>query len=658
MPIDIGTITTCIPIVRIRGGGGSSDISSSPSLPDDDSQNFGPESEDDNQNSGPESDDDNQNSGPESDDDNRNFGPESDEDFDGLQFGQGQGDSSQSDSDLDSPNEILSLPSSSSKSKESDTNDQNFRNDTTAFQQYIEQYSIENIDIDYSTGSALSDETSDDTISTDDEVNSGIFDCFGESNFPEEYLSDDEGDELYEQNEDSPDIAICRTLAQTILSKKSPKERRPLLSIVASSVPKTKAESEVFMNGHKFTPREWAQARKHAIYPGVGEPVKDVHFFRRQLENDTVDEFMEWLFAADLLQSLSFGHKVISYSNGYHVSIESVKRKQRIRQIVREYVSTWRKELSEDIEIDGERCEKRCSKTKLQCLHTKKHESQRCKFTPDQKLSPSTVERILNQITSGNMKSLRGLDNTYVEKGSDSFQAMKGIVKKLSNVCSHDEEGQEMATALLSKIDEVDLFHKVGFPRHLDDKNSQYLCTCLDCGFFHKDDEDNGENPCTKDHSCGICKECKDSFNLFAELFEFYSRTYTQLHENNILPHKKCVEDDMLSWLEEIRGGLRNLHEYRRHVAQKEDESAFDKDYYRDLGEDEAIIIMDYKMKILSSYFREKQVDWFSKRGFSCLGAMIIFGSSDESLQNKVLYHLFISEDTTQNAAAVNDAKQ
>ncbi len=51
-------------------------------------------------------------------------------------------------------------------------------------------------------------------------------------------------------------------------------------------------------------------------------------------------------------------------------------------------------------------------------------------------------------------------------------------------------------------------------------------------------------------------------------------------------------------------------------------------------------------------------MDWFSKRGFSCLGAMIIFGSSDESLQNKVLYHLFISEDTTQNAAAVNDAKQ
>ncbi len=210
---------------------------SSPSLPDDDSQNFGPESDDDNQNFEPESDDDDQ-----------NFGAESDEDLEGLQFGQqGQGDSSsQSDSDLDRPsNETLSSPSSSSKSN---TNDQNFSNDTTPFLQYAIGDN-ENIDIDYSTGSALSDATLDDTIPSDDEENSGIFDCFGESNFPEEdYISDDDGDELFEQNEDSPDITICRTLAQTILSKKTPKERRPLLSIVASSVSKAKAESEVFMN--------------------------------------------------------------------------------------------------------------------------------------------------------------------------------------------------------------------------------------------------------------------------------------------------------------------------------------------------------------------------------------------------------------------------
>jgi hypothetical protein len=60
------------------------------------------------------------------------------------------------------------------------------------------------------------------------------------------------------------------------------------------------------------------------------------------------------------------------------------------------------------------------------------------------------------------------------------------------------------------------------------------------------------------------------------------------------------------------------------------------------LKEDEAIVIMDFKMKILASMYREKQKEWFSKRGFSCLGgALIIFGSSKESDENEILYHLF-----------------
>ena len=67
---------------------------------------------------------------------------------------------------------------------------------------------------------------------------------------------------------------------------------------------------------------------------------------------------------------------------------------------------------------------------------------------------------------------------------------------------------------------------------------------------------------------------------------------------------------------------------------------------------------MDFKMKILALLFREKQRDWFSKRGFSLLGALIIFGSADDKDHNEVLYHFFISDDTTQDAEYVNTAKE
>ena len=108
---------------------------------------------------------------------------------------------------------------------------------------------------------------------------------------------------------------------------------------------------------------------------------------------------------------------------------------------------------------------------------------------------------------------------------------------------------------------------------------------------------------------------------------------------------------------EEIKQGLRNLYDYRRHVAQKVDEKLFDSIYYSNLDRNEGVVIADYKMKILSMKHKEPQSDWFSKRGFSCLGFLIMFGSTREEKENKVLYHLFISNDTTQDAAAVNCAK-
>lgn len=46
-----------------------------------------------------------------------------------------------------------------------------------------------------------------------------------------------------------------------------------------------------------------------------------------------------------------------------------------------------------------------------------------------------------------------------------------------------------------------------------------------------------------------------------------------------------------------------------------------------------------------------------AKRGFSCLGVLVIFGSSSEKDSNEILYHFFISDDTTQDTDAVNTAK-
>jgi hypothetical protein len=437
-------------------------------------------------------------------------------------------------------------------------------------------------------------------------------------------------------------------LADTIRKKRTPKERRPLLSLFSWT---TKQNAEEII-GTVFTSYEWALANEHAKYPGAGEPVKDMKFYARRLQDKAVDEFIEWLYAADLLQNVAYGFKVIKYSNGHFVTIESVKRKQCIRNIVRQYTDTWR-QASEELEIP-QRCNRICSKSNLRCMKSGTHQG-KCHFTLDSKLSPSTVENILKQITSGDIKTFKGLDNIYVEKGNDSFENMKAV---LQNICLMGNLGSEeeikSQKILEEKINEVAEFHKVGFPRHLRCEDSRYICCCMECAFC----EPGGLSKCKQNHSHGICLECKDSFNIFADLLKIHSKAMIKYEESGHLEKDLGLYDDLISLGEEIKQGLRNLYDYRRHIAHKVDEAAFDAQYYSNLKSDECVVIADYKMKILAMRHKEPQSDWFSKRGFSCLGFLIMFGSNEqEKDEYKVLYHLFISNDTTQDAAAVNCAK-
>jgi hypothetical protein len=51
--------------------------------------------------------------------------------------------------------------------------------------------------------------------------------------------------------------------------------------------------------------------------------------------------------------------------------------------------------------------------------------------------------------------------------------------------------------------------------------------------------------------------------------------------------------------------------------------------------------------------------DLLSKRGFICLGRLILFGSSDKSeIHDVVEYHFFLSDNTTQDLRTVNFAKE
>ena len=134
-----------------------------------------------------------------------------------------------------------------------------------------------------------------------------------------------------------------------IICSKDSKKSIPLLSICCTVTNLQKAQ---MMIGRKIGKREWTKAKMHAIFPGPGEPLYKNFWVnhRQRVKDEQLIQFMEWLKAADLIQNLSFGHKVVQYHNGLHVAIESVKRTDTLKNISKRYYAQFLDKVVEDAE--------------------------------------------------------------------------------------------------------------------------------------------------------------------------------------------------------------------------------------------------------------------------------------------------------------------
>ena len=136
-----------------------------------------------------------------------------------------------------------------------------------------------------------------------------------------------------------------------------------------------------------------------------------------------------------------------------------------------------------DILLKGEdeskpRCSQICRKLQLRCFLKEGHQG-RHKYTPKGLLSPSTITKLLLELTSGEIISHAGLDNIDVIKGHENFERMSQLA---GNLCSIIDtvEAKEKAEVLKKEISTSETFHKTKFISHLDIGSSQ--CMCVECG--------------------------------------------------------------------------------------------------------------------------------------------------------------------------------
>lgn len=472
-----------------------------------------------------------------------------------------------------------------------------------------------------------------------------------------------------------------------------PRKRIHLLAILTKHMRKSDAER---ITGRSISHDQWFQANIHRDIHEIGLPsgedkLKINH--RRHIEEQTIQEFVEWLNSNDYLQNLAYGEKVVTMSNGYHIAIESVKRTDSITNIIRNYYrdflvarldgeeenrdnsnegenmgevesnrnTTFLHEEGEqfsDYEDENEggkeqkiskRCSKFCKTSKLRCFLNEHSDGTRHKYTPPDLLSPSTITRVLLELTSGKIKSLAGLDNIDVIKGRQNFENMTQLVDiMVSVICSDD--AKEKGEAIKKQIKKVREFHQVDFARHLEAGNCK--CMCIKCGLCC---EKNDQIECKSMHKHDLpCKHCQETFEILTDMSNL--RKEAERAAEPRYQEVPALEDDVDNWKAELNTFLRNLIDYRAHLVHKHSEAEFDSAFYSELDFDEAVVICDWKMKILASKHREAQSEWFSKRGMSLLGFEIHLRSKEDNTR-KVFYHFFVTDDTTQDSEAVLCAK-
>ena len=261
----------------------------------------------------------------------------------------------------------------------------------------------------------------------------------------------------------------------------SNEQRRPLMSIATQVIPRRDMGE---LLGQSITKAEWAKASLHVKYPGLGHAVLPKPKYRRKcFEDNVVKEFIEWLHSNNFLQSLSFGQKVVKFYNGVHTAVEAVKMTSNQSRVIEKYAESYMKDVSsfssepaiengllleESDLVDLERCKKHCKKSKVQCYREEDHDGNHI-FTPKGSLSASSIARLLKQITSGQIKSLAGLDDTDTKCGRENFNKMRAMIDTLVGVVRFDRDGYKKDDSI-SKIDKIEMFHKVNFARHLGSK--------------------------------------------------------------------------------------------------------------------------------------------------------------------------------------------
>ena len=250
-----------------------------------------------------------------------------------------------------------------------------------------------------------------------------------------------------------------------------------------------------------------------------------------------------------------------------------------------------------------------------------------CKEQCHEPLKRSTLFKILEVREASQRKSLQGLDNTAAD-GAAGFQTLETLIE------TFEKGGMEKQWCLdvRRKLRDAKHYLKTDFRVHCQPNDS----TCADhCRHFALSDpvETDFQQPCSHEHVLS-CVDCQGMKNVLQE-------ARLGIEESTWTPYSSEQREDLLYDFDRAKS---DILLWKAHVIRSINQEEAKQDALRSADDTSAILIMDWAMKFLQIRYREKQSDWFGKRGLSWhISTVITKNASTGKVELKSYAHIFDS---------------
>ena len=357
----------------------------------------------------------------------------------------------------------------------------------------------------------------------------------------------------------------------------------------------------------KLTQWQIRRARAHAKMIGPGGNVSNSTCHRVSLDMTKVDHFVDFINRPYYHQDVAFGTRTLKLDSGESVSMPNVIRTVTRSTMVAQYLRYCKDENF------------------------------------DNPLSRSTLFRILEVREASQRKSMQGLDNIAAE-GTTAFQTLRSIANQLADVgCS-----KAWSLDIAKRLDKAKQYLKTDYKVSCQGKNS----LCADhCKVFALSDPTDKDFQASCDHQhTALCSDCEDIKITIAEI-----KKTIEASESNLTKEKR---DDLLHDFLEAE---LNIRKWKAHILRSVNQESAKQNVLEVLDDTSVLIVMDWAMKFVQIKFREKQSEWFGKRGMSWHISSVISKDTEKQINIVTSYvHLFNSctQDWFSVASIVEDLLQ